>query len=62
MVESISRGLLGTRFRGYDSVAWGGSTAVVLGTIRNKWLLRVSGDCVGDRRLMLTDGLINERA
>jgi hypothetical protein len=45
MVESISRGVLDTRFRGYDSVAWGGTTAVVLGTIRNKRLLQVSSDC-----------------
>jgi hypothetical protein len=46
MAESIGRSVLDTRFRGYDSVAWDGNTAVVLGTIRNKKrLLQVSGDC-----------------
>jgi hypothetical protein len=38
----------------------------LLGTIRNKprllkLLLRVSGDCACDRRMMLTDGLLNRR-
>ena len=61
MIESISRGVLDTRLRGYDDPLcgeWIASLAMTvlqlepsLGTIRNKSLLQVSGDCASDGRL-----------
>jgi hypothetical protein len=54
VIESISRGVLDTRLRGYDDPLYGewttspGMTVLQLRTIRNKSLLRVSGDCAFD--------------
>jgi hypothetical protein len=61
MIEPIGRGVLDTRLRGYDDLLcgeWIASFATTtpeaefkIRTIRNKTLLRVSGDCASYARL-----------
>jgi hypothetical protein len=64
MIESIGRGVLDTRLRGYDdrlcgewiaslamTVPWLRMAVFQLRTIRNKSLLQVSGDCASDHPL-----------
>ncbi len=76
MIETRERSVLNTRLRGYDDPLcgeWIASFAMMrrlndsyatfkFRTIRNKPLLRMSGDCASDRSaLILPDALLNRR-